>query len=254
MGVDSSGQQEEGKGPLSQQAHLCDMEGVGEPTPSLFLAFCGNEPSMITDVTGVLLAGGKSQRMGEDKRYLRVGEQTLLQRSLAVLRMVFQDLIVVIAQDSPTLTVDAPVLRDLVPDCGSLGGLYTGLRQAKSPYVFVVACDMPFLNPSSIRYFTGLKGGMDVVMAKFRNDLQPMHALYSRQCLPVIEGMIEIHSLKIQELTTSPSLRTRIVTEADLHQIDPEGWSFLNVNTPADLEIARSLIGHHTILASPDQS
>ena len=95
-------------------------------------------------VTGVLLAGGKSRRMGEDKRYLVVGEQTLLERGLDLLRSIFQEVLVVIAQDSPPLDVDARVVRDLVPDCGSLGGLYTGLTQATTLYIFVVACDMPF--------------------------------------------------------------------------------------------------------------
>ncbi len=82
---------------------------------------------MEIEVTGVLLAGGKSRRMGEDKRYLVVGDQTLLERGLVVLRSIFQEVLVVIAQDSPPLDVDTRVVRDLVPDCGSLGGLYTGL-------------------------------------------------------------------------------------------------------------------------------
>jgi molybdopterin-guanine dinucleotide biosynthesis protein A len=86
---------------------------------------------MITDVTGVLLAGGKSRRMGEDKRFIRVGQETLFDRSLTVLREVFEAVCVVIAQDSPPLQADVPVVRDLIPDSGSLGGLYTGLRLAK---------------------------------------------------------------------------------------------------------------------------
>ena len=77
---------------------------------------------MITDVTGVLLAGGKSRRMGEDKRFLSIGEETLYEHSLAVLRSVFQTVVVVIAQDSPPLSSDVPVWRDLIPGCGSLGG------------------------------------------------------------------------------------------------------------------------------------
>jgi len=136
---------------------------------------------MITDVTGVLLAGGKSRRMGEDKRFLSVGEGTLYERSLAVLRSVFQTVFVVIAQDSPALQSDVPVFRDLIADCGSLGGLYTGLKQAATPYVFAVACDMPFLDPAMVRYFTEMKDKADVVMAELQNGLQPMHALSSMQ-------------------------------------------------------------------------
>ena len=197
---------------------------------------------METEVTGILLAGGKSRRMGEDKRHPVVGEQTLLERGLAVLRSAFQHVLVVIAQDSPPLGVDASVVRDLVPDCGSLGGLYSGLMQATTPWVFVVACDMPFLNQAVIAQFTSRRTTADIVMAKLDARLQPMHALYGKQCLPVLEQMVRARQLKIQEMVSQSSLRVCYVTEADLLSIDPSGRSFYNVNTLADLEAARSLL------------
>ena len=197
---------------------------------------------METEVTGILLAGGKSRRMGEDKRHLVVGEQTLLERGLAVLRSTFQHVLVVIAQDSPPLGVDARVVRDLVPDCGSLGGLYSGLMQATTPWVFVVACDMPFLNQAAIAQFTSRRTTADIVMAKLDARLQPMHAVYGKQCLPVLEQMIRVRQFKIQEMVSQSSLRVCYVTEADLLTIDPSRRSFYNVNTLADLEAARSLL------------
>lgn len=197
---------------------------------------------MERDITGVLLAGGKSRRMGEDKRYLIVGEQTLLERGLAVLRSIFQEVVVVIAQDSPALEVDARIVRDLVPDCGSLGGLYTGLTAATTPYIFVVACDMPFLDQAVISQFTSRRTSTDIAMAKFAGRLHPMHALYSKRCLPAIEQMVSARQLKIQEIVSCKSLRIQYVTETDLIGLDPSGRSFQNVNTPADLEVARSLL------------
>ena len=205
---------------------------------------------MEIDVTGVLLAGGKSRRMGEDKRYLVVGERTLLERGLAVLRSIFQEVLVVIAQDSPPLDIEALVVRDLVPDCGSLGGLYTGLAQATTPYIFVVACDMPFLDPAVIAQFTSRRASTDIVMAKLAGRLHPMHALYSKRCLPVVEQMIQARQLKIQEMVLRSSLRTGYVTEADLLTLDPSWRSFQNVNTPADLEAVRSLLAQ---LPPPDR-
>ena len=197
---------------------------------------------MEIEVTGVLLAGGKSRRMGEDKRYLVVGEQTLLERGLGVLRSIFQEVLVVIAQDSPPLGVDARVVRDLVPDCGSLGGLYTGLTQAAAPCIFVVACDMPFLDQAVIAQFTTRRASADIVIAKLAARLHPMHALYGKGCLPVLEQMIRARQLKIQEMVSHASLRVQYVTEADLLTVDPSWHSFQNVNTPADLEAARSLL------------
>jgi len=197
---------------------------------------------MEIEVSGVLLAGGKSRRMGEDKRYLAVGEQTLLERGLEVLQSVFHEVLVVIAQDSPPLRIDARVVRDLVSDCGSLGGLYTGLMQATTPYIFVAACDMPFLNQAVIAQFTSRRATADIVIAKLDGRLHPMHALFSKRCVPALEQMIRARQLKIQEIVSQSSLRVGYVTEADLLTIDPSGHSFYNVNTMADLEAARSLL------------
>ena len=197
---------------------------------------------MEIEVTGVLLAGGKSRRMGEDKRYLMVGEQTLLERSLGVLRLMFHEVLVVIAQDSIPLDINARVVRDLVPDCGSLGGIYTGLTQATTPYIFAVACDMPFLNRAVITQFTNRRDTSDIVMARLATRLHPMHALYGKGCLPAMEQMIVARQLKIQELVSHASLRVQYVTEADLLSIDPSWRSFHNVNTSEDLEAACSLL------------
>jgi molybdopterin-guanine dinucleotide biosynthesis protein A len=200
------------------------------------------EEMMEIEVTGVLLAGGKSRRMGEDKRYLVVGEQTLLERGLGVLRSMFHEVLVVIAQDSAPLDIDARIVRDLVPDCGSLGGIYTGLTQATTPYIFAVACDMPFLNQAVITQFTNRRDTADIVMARLATRLHPMHALYGKGCLPAMEQMIVARQLKIQELVSHASLRVQYVTEADLLSIDPSWRSFHNVNTPEDLEAAYSLL------------
>jgi molybdenum cofactor guanylyltransferase len=197
---------------------------------------------METEVTGVLLAGGKSLRMGQDKRYLIVGEQTLLERGLGVLRAMFHEVLVVIAQDSAPLDIDVRVVRDLVPDCGSLGGIYTGLTQATTPYIFAVACDMPFLNQAVITQFMNRRDTADIVMARLDTRLHPMHALYGKGCLPVMAQMIVARQLKIQELVSHLSLRVQYVTEADLLSIDPSWRSFHNVNTPEDLEAACSLL------------
>ena len=198
---------------------------------------------MISDVTGVLLAGGKSKRMGLDKRFLLVGGQQLYDRSLAVLRSVFQEVRIVIAQDSPPMAADVPVLRDLVPDSGTLGGIFTGLQEAGTAYVFVVACDMPFLNAGVIRYLVSLKDQADAVIVRLHHGVQPTHAVYSRLCLPVFEEMVRTGRLRVQECISHPSMKVRLVEYEELREIDPEGHSFLNVNTPADLERVRSLHG-----------
>jgi molybdopterin-guanine dinucleotide biosynthesis protein A len=101
---------------------------------------------------------------------------------------------------------------------------------------------MPFLNQAVIAQFTSRRATADIVMAKLAARLHPMHALYGKRCLPALEQMIRARQLKIQEIVSHASLRVQYVTEADLLTIDPSGRSFHNVNTPEDLEAARSLL------------
>jgi len=205
---------------------------------------------MITDVTGVLLAGGKSRRMGEDKRYLYVGERTLLERSCAALQKIFSQVYVVVAQDSPELKLNVPVIRDLIPDCGSFGGLYTGLRQATTPHIFLAACDMPFINGDVVRYMARFKDEIDIVIGQWKTRLQPTHAIYGKRCLGVMESMIEARHRKIQSLVQEATLRVHVLNESELRQIDPDGRSLVNVNTPLDLQVARTLDDDVTGLGS----
>lgn len=199
------------------------------------------DPQM--DTTGVILAGGKSRRMGEDKRFLKVGEATLLERCVHVMSQVFSEVLVVIAQDSPALEVPGcRVHRDLIPDCGSLGGLYTGLSQASQDRIFSVACDMPFLNPEMIRWFLALDDEADIVMARLETGLQPLHAVYGKRALPYLKQKVEARELKIQTVAAESSLRVRIVFPEEWKALDSQSRSFQNVNSPADLQAARAAV------------
>ncbi|MCC6139173.1 MAG: molybdenum cofactor guanylyltransferase [Nitrospira sp.] len=200
-------------------------------------------------VTGVILAGGKSRRMGEDKRFLVVGEATLLARTVSVMTGKFPEVLIVIAQDSEPLAVSGcTVHRDLISDCGSLGGLYTGLTKATNERIFIVACDMPFLQPEMIQRFVDRDPAADIVMAQLPDGLQPLHALYGKRALPILERMAVAHELKIKNIALEPSLRTTIVLPAEWSDEDPLAQSFQNVNTPADLEAARSALRHRSLI------
>ncbi len=195
------------------------------------------------NVTGVVLAGGKSRRMGEDKRFLHVGEATLLDRTVSVMAKLFPEVLIIIAQDSLPLTVSrCTVYRDLIANCGSLGGLYTGLARATNERIFVAACDMPFLNPDMIRWFVARDFSADIVMAQLPDGLQPLHAVYGKKAVPVLERMALSHELKIRDIASDPSLRVTVVSPSEWGERDPHAQSFRNVNTPADLEAARAAL------------
>jgi molybdopterin-guanine dinucleotide biosynthesis protein A len=201
-------------------------------------------------VAGCLIAGGKSRRMGRDKRFLPLGGISLLDRSLHVLESLFDEVIVVLAEPIPGWNAGRHrVTYDAIQNCGSLGGLYTGLMEAASPRVFAVACDMPFLNADVIRYLVQLDPVADIVGAKLETGFQPMHGVYSKRCVPLLEEMARSGDFKIQRLFQHPRLNIRIVGETDLTGLDPALRSFQNINTPGEYEIAQNSLGDQ----SPDQ-
>lgn len=194
------------------------------------------------DVTGILLAGGKSRRMGADKRFLELGGETLLRRALSVYERLFREILIVVAEPVPELSaLGHEIVTDLIPNCATLGGLYTGLSRARSLRVFAAACDMPFLNSAVIGHLFEF-GDDDVVMPKLATGLQPMHAVYAKTCLPYFEEMMASNNLSIQSVLENHALRTRYVPEEVLRTLDPQLLSFLNLNTPEDANLARDLI------------
>jgi molybdopterin-guanine dinucleotide biosynthesis protein A len=182
--------------------------------------------------------------MGQDKRFLSLEGRTLFERSLSVLEQVVGEILVVVARPAPELgSLRHRVVTDAIPNSGSLGGLYTGLLEATAPRIFAAACDMPFLSPEAIVYLAQKDPVADIVMPQLENGLQPLHAIYDKRCLPIIEGMIRRQSLTIHDLVGQPDLRITLVTEAELQPIDPLLQSFVNINTPEELKRARSSTG-----------
>jgi len=198
---------------------------------------------MIPNMTGVLVAGGKSRRMGRDKRFLELGGQALLHRALSVLQSLFDEVLIALAEPLPQLTGQGyRVVTDLIPNCATLGGLYTGLSSASHPRIFAVGCDMPFLNPAVILRLAERGAQADVVMSKLATGLQPMHAVYSKACLPHLEQMARAQQFKVQGLAEVPGLTVKLIPEKGFLDVDPQLLSFFNINTPADYEFARKLL------------
>ena len=195
------------------------------------------------DITGILLAGGKSRRMGSDKRYLVLGGETLFVRTLSVLQQMFQEVVVVLSNlDFEVKQPDVRVVTDLIPNCATVGGLYTGLYYATRPKVFVVACDMPFLQPPVINYLCSISPGSDITLVHLAAGIQPMHALYSKKCLPIFENMIKTENFQLKSIANETTLSIRIVQESEIQSRDPHLLSFFNLNTPEDVGLAQKMI------------
>ena len=184
-------------------------------------------------MTGIILSGGGNTRMGRNKAFLRIGDERLIDRTVRILRSLFREVIIVVANPLDYLDQDAAIVTDILPRRGALGGLYTGLFYATDDYAFVAACDIPFLNRSFIVYLASQADGYDIVVPAPPDGLQPLHAVYSRRCLSAIRNLLDRNRLQIKELYRGQ--RILAIEHAVLSAFDPEGRMFMNVNTPEDL-------------------
>jgi molybdopterin-guanine dinucleotide biosynthesis protein A len=202
----------------------------------------------ITGITGIILAGGKSTRIGANKPQLKIGESHLIDRVLGTLSQFTSSILIVAAEDQIGLAISATPgarwVKDIYPGKGPLGGIYTGLMHAETSYSLVVGCDMPFLNSGLLKYLIEGAYGYAAAVPKIGWMIQPLHAVYSKSCLPSIEALIREDQLQIIKLFDL--VNTRYVTEKEIDQFDPDRLSFLNINTEGDLLKAEVLIGGRT--------
>jgi len=193
------------------------------------------------DISCIVLAGGKSLRLGRDKVLETVGNRNLLQRVVNNISSFDSDIIIVTAiKQSVPQFISYPRLRivtDIYPGKGPLGGIYTGLAASDSLYNLVVACDMPFLNQALLRYMIQLSTNFDLVVPRLGNTVEPLHAIYSKDCLTPIEYLLKQGELEIIQLLTL--VKVRYVEADEINRFDPDHLSFFNINTEADLEMAR---------------
>jgi len=196
------------------------------------------EASMLT-VSGIVLAGGQSSRLGMDKSFVNVNGQSLIEQIVAKLARLSDDVIIVTNSPEKYDHLEVRVVGDIYPGKGALGGIYSGLRAAANTHSLVVACDMPFLDLNLLRYMILLARGHDVVIPRVGGLPEPLHAIYSKSCLEPIDRLLTRKELKIIDFFSE--VRVRYVEEGEVDIFDPQHLSFFNVNTLSDLEEMKKL-------------
>lgn len=196
-------------------------------------------------VTGIILAGGLSRRLGRDKAVEPIDGQPLVGRVMDALSGIADELVVVVntpqrGRELP-LRDSAVVAVDIYPNAGSLGGIFTGLSSASNQWGIVVACDMPFLNLDLLSYLLSFRESHDAVVPVLDGRPEPTHAVYSKVCLSAIEARLEANDLKIARFFDD--VRVKYVSQRRVEEIDPGRRSFFNVNTEEDLARARLMAG-----------
>ncbi len=200
-------------------------------------------------ITGVVVAGGQSRRMGQDKRRLRLWGATgpsLLEHTIHTLAQVCSEVVVVLNDEADWPGLPVRTVRDIYLQGGALGGIYSGLAASQTEHALVVAADLPLLSLALLRWMIAQPRDYDVLAprldGKARNKLgvESMHAVYSRACLEPMQRQLEAGNPQV--IGFFSAVRVRLIEPETIARLDPSGHAFLNVNTPDDLEQVRKLL------------
>lgn len=188
-------------------------------------------------VSAIVLAGGKSSRMGTDKALLQIEGEYLIQRIVRQLKAHFSDIIVTTGETKRyTDLLDVPVLEDKIKSCGPMGGLYTGLEAATNEYSFVTACDMPLLKPELVEFLVEqIDDSVDAIVPEVEGVRCVTRAIYSKSCISVIRKLIEEGQFSLQGLIDL--LSTRVVLASELRVVDSYFSSFCGVNNISEWKV-----------------
>ena len=191
-------------------------------------------------MTAIILAGGKSSRLGRDKALEKIGGKYLIERVIGSLSQLGDDIIVVTAAPNQLSDLNVEKVIDTYPRTGAKVGLCTGINASLSFYSLVVACDMPFLNIDLLRYLLDSASGFDAVIPRIGDKIEPLHAVYSKNCISVLEEHIRKGKLKISDLFNE--INVRYVEAEEMERYDPQHLSLFNINSEADLKRAKAII------------
>lgn len=204
-----------------------------------------------THTSAIILAGGRSRRLAQDKRALRLwgaGGPSLLGHTVAVAARLCAEVLVVLNDPQDWRELPARLVPDIYPDGGALGGVYAGLAAASHPHALALACDMPFLDAGLLGALLARPRDYDALVpralrpGRARNPLgvEPLHAIYARSCLGPMRALLDSGQRQISALLAH--LRVAYVEPEEIRRYDPDGRSFVNLNTPADLAEVRAAL------------
>ena len=191
-----------------------------------------NEQRTIADASAVILTGGKSSRMGRPKALLPFAGEPLIAHVVRKLKRIFAEAVVVAAPEQELPTLPVTLVRDEVAYQGPVSGIYHGLKASTREACFVTSCDAPFLNLQLISGLVSQLSEFDVVVPYWQERFQPLHAVYRRHVFPLLRE--QLNRGELRPISLYSKVRTREIQEEEIRRLDPEGLSFLNMNSPED--------------------
>ena len=186
--------------------------------------------------SAIILAGGRSSRMGTPKALLPFDGEPLIAHIVRSLAHRFHDIVIVAAPQQELPSLPARIVYDDVAYQGPVGGILYGLQAAAGELGFVTSCDSAFVNGSLVEHLVNSADGFDVVVPRWDDRFQPLLAVYRKSVLPFLESQLAHGELR--PVYVFDRVRTRVIEAEEIRRFDPEGTSFFNMNTPADYEAA----------------
>jgi len=180
--------------------------------------------------------------MGKNKALVDIGRGSLVEITISKIRPFFNEIILITNKVESYAHLNISMVSDIYKNCGPLGGIHTALKEASYEFVFIVACDMPFIEPKFVEHILKRsEQDYDIIMPRVNDYCEPLHALYSKKCLPAIEYCLNRGELKVASIW--PYLRVKFIEQEEISQFTDPLKAFFNVNTPVDLNKARKILG-----------
>lgn len=183
------------------------------------------------ELTTVILAGGTSRRMGRDKAFLDLNDQTFIERILQVVKEVTPQ-VIIIANTPQYDSLNVPVYPDLIKDCGPVGGIYTAMEIVQTPYLLVLSCDIPLLNTAVLKHLINESVPCDANILTTEGRWQPLTAIYNSKTKSIFKKALDAKTLKLRSLLAAMSLHEIACPKVLIPCLN-------NINTPNDLKEMR---------------
>ncbi len=191
--------------------------------------------------SGIIMAGGRSSRMKFNKAFAQVGGKPVIQIIIDKLQPIFQELMIISNEPQLFTSFGLPIFQDVYPYLGPVGGIHSALVNASFDQMFILGCDMPFMNMQLVDYILGKINNYDSVVPEIDSYLQPLAAVYNRSCLPIFSECLEHDKLKLTLIFSE--LNALVLKEDELQKFGRVREMFFNVNDPDALAEAQEIAG-----------
>ncbi|MDQ0218569.1 molybdenum cofactor guanylyltransferase [Peribacillus cavernae] len=206
------------------------------------------------DATGLLLAGGKSSRMGTNKAMLPMSEGINIQNIASELKKAVGKVLLVTNAPPDYAFLGMPTVQDEFKELGPLAGLHAGLSASKTEVVFVSACDMPFIKAAVMKEMLENLEDFEALVPEINGQLQPLFAVYRRSCLPLLASCLE--NRKLRMIHFLEQVNVKVMKETDFQVYTKQNklfpYLFFNMNTPLDYENAKIIEKEFAVLLKKD--